>query len=175
MTNPFAPATPVATAEPAATSPFNVPAAAANPDPASTGNGVSAAPNLGVGDPFASPTGLGGDGSKITDYIGRLLIVKPTEIIESMTTNQGVAHNVVRADVAVLDDPENPGKIVDGMLIFQVALKREAAAILASPVPYLLGRLEKGKIGNGNTLYTFQAPSEPEQALARQFLQAKTL
>jgi|SRR5690606_3637068 hypothetical protein len=132
------------------------------------------AKNLGIGDPFAAPKGIG-DGEFITEFVGRLLLVKPTEIIEEMNTKQGKARNVVRADLAVLDDPDEPGKIVEGVLLFQQALKREAANVYYGPQPYLLGRLEKGKTGGGNTLYTFEAANEDEADLARQFIKVKTL
>lgn len=127
--------------------------------------------NLGVGDPFAAPAGVG-DGSRITEFVDRLLLVKPTEVIDEMNTAQGKARDVVRADIAVLDDPEEPGKIVEGVLLFQQALKREAKKIYEGPLPYLLGRLNKGKTGGGNTLYTFQEANEADVTLARQYIDA---
>ena len=130
--------------------------------------------NLGVGDPFAAPAGVG-DGERITSFVDRLLLVKPTEVIAEMNTSQGKARDVVRADIAVLDDPEEPGKIVEGVLLFQQALKREAKNIYEGPLPYLLGRLNKGKTGGGNTLYTFVEANESEIELARQFIKVKTL
>lgn len=128
--------------------------------------------SLGMGDPFAAPTGVG-DGSRITEFVGRLLLVKPTEVIEEMNTSQGKARDVVRADIAILDDADEPGKIVEGVLLFQQALKREAKAIYDGPLPYLLGRLDKGKTNGGNTLYTFQEANEADVTLARQFVEAR--
>lgn len=160
MTNPFAAATATAPAEeksaPVDTTKTEAPA------------------NLGIGDPFADPDGVG-DGSRITEFVGRLLLVKPTEVIEEMNTSQGKARDVVRADIAVLDDAEEPGRIVEGVLLFQQALKREAKKIYEGPLPYLIGRLDKGKTGGGNTLYTFQAATEEEKNIARQFLEVKAL
>lgn len=161
MTNPFAAATATAPAEEKAAAPVDTTKA-------------EAPVNLGIGDPFADPAGVG-DGSRITEFVGRLLLVKPTEVIEEMNTSQGKARDVVRADVAVLDDAEEPGRIVEGVLLFQQALKREAKKIYEGPLPYLIGRLDKGKTGGGNTLYTFQAASEEEKNIARQFLEVKTL
>lgn len=171
MTNPFA--------APAATAPAPAaPASTAVVDPVSTAPATPPAQistdkpkNLGMGDPFAAPKGIG-DGERITDFVGRLLLVKPTEFIEKMNTTQGPS-DAVRADLAVLDDPDEPGKIVIGVLLFQQALRREAKAILDGPLPYLLGRLHKGTTGNNNTLYTFQEANEAEIALARQFLAAR--
>lgn len=159
MTNPFAAST--ATAEAPAEAKVETTKPAAE-QPA----------NLGMGDPFAAPTGVG-DGSRITEFVGRLLLVKPTEVIAEMNTSQGKARDVVRADIAVLDDAEEPGRIVEGVLLFQQALKREAKAIYDGPLPYLLGRLDKGKTNGGNTLYTFQEANEADVTLARQFVEAR--
>lgn len=165
MTNPFAniaaPATAVKEEAPATES-------------AASAVEEKAAAALGMGDPFAAPAGVG-DGSRITEFVDRLLLVKPTEVIAEMNTSQGKARDVVRADIAVLDDPQEPGKIVEGVLLFQQALKREAKNIYEGPLPYLLGRLNKGKTGGGNTLYTFQEANEGEIELARQFIKVKTL
>lgn len=179
MTNPFAAATTAsAPAEaPAETPAYQAPeytAPASNTTPAADAPTEDAPKNLGIGDPFASPAGVG-DGSRITEFVGRLLLVKPTEIIDEMNTSQGKAREVVRADIAVLDDAEEPGRIVEGVLLFQQALKREAGNIYRGPLPYLLGRLDKGKTNGGNTLYTFQEADQAGIDLARQFLQVKTL
>lgn len=125
-----------------------------------------------MGDPFATPKGIG-DGERITDFIGNLLLIKPTEFISQMGTSQGPS-DAVRVDMAVLDDPEEIGKVVIGVLLFQQALRREAKAILDDPMKmYLIGRLHKGKTGNNNDLYTFTTPTEEEINLARQFVAAR--
>lgn len=166
MTNPFAAAATatVAPAAPAETAPAAPAAAPAAP-------AADAPKNLGMGDPFAAPQGIG-DGERITDFVDRLLLVKPTEYIKEMNTKQGKT-DAVRVDMAVLDDPAEPGKIVVGVLLFQQALRREAKAILDGPLPYLLGRLNCGKTGGGNTLYTFEEANEAEVNIARQFLAAR--
>lgn len=172
MTNPFATKAPAAPAdaadtEEAAPAPaakkatFKKPAAPKESD---------VPKNLGIGDPFAAPKGIG-DGERITDFVGNLLLVKPTEFISQMGTTQGPS-DAVRVDMAVLDDEEEPGKIIIGVLLFQQALRREAKAILEGDLPYLLGRLHKGKTGANNTLYTFQEANEDDITLARQWLSA---
>lgn len=178
MTNPFAPAAP-APAAPAAPvetpleDPWgSAPAAPAVPTPPPVTTAKPAAPkNLGLGDPFAAPKGIG-DGEKITDFVDRLLLVRPTEFISQMRTKQGPS-DAVRADLAVLDDPVDPGKIIIGVLLFQQALRREAKAILDGDLPYLLGRLQVGETGGGNTLYTFEEANDAEIGIARQFLAAR--
>lgn len=178
MTNPFAIAAPAAPAAPTATD-VQANASAlgaaqaviAEVDKAVTTAKPEAPKNLGIGDPFAAPKGIG-DGERITDFIDRLLLVKPTEFISQMGTTQGPS-DAVRVDMAVLDDPEEPGKVVIGVLLFQQALRREAKAILDGPLPFLLGRLNKGTTGNNNTLYTFVEANEDEVNTARQFLAAR--
>lgn len=172
VTNPFMTAPAPAVTPPAA--PVNVPPPvfqAPQPAPPSTVKAEEPPKDLGMGDPFAAPSGMSGE--FITAFVGNLLLVKPTEIIESIQTAKGTARNVVRADLAVLDDPNEPGRIVEGVLIFQTALKREAARIYNGPLPYLLGRLNKGKTGGGNDLYTFLEATKDDEHLARQFVAAR--
>lgn len=125
------------------------------------------------GDPFADPSGI--SDATITDFVGRLLLVKPTEVVAEMRTSQGLATDVVRVDMAVLDDPEEAGRRVDGILLFQTALKREAKNVYHGPNPYLLGRLSKGKTQTGNTIYTFDTASDEDKDMARQYLAVKAL
>ncbi len=76
-------------------------------------------------DPFKS----GSDGGAgITEYGGQLLLVTPTEYVESMSTSFGDT-DAVRVDFVVLDAPDGPEEIED-TLVFQRmligALKRQA-------------------------------------------------
>lgn len=168
MTNPFANAT--RTATPPATQPaFQAPAAKPEPKPAPATKVESA--GTGFGDPFGQPAGPS-SGEKITDMLGCLLLVKPTEYIEEMSTTSGDT-DAVRADIAILDNTEEPGRIAKGVLIFQQVLKRDLRTIMDSPHPYLLGRLDRGQAkGNKSAPYIFVKFTEEEEALAHQFLQA---
>lgn len=123
-------------------------------------------------DPFASPSGVSGE--YITSFVGNLLLVKPTEYVPEMNTSKGKV-DAVRVDLAILDDAEEPGRVVTGVLLFQSALKREAKAVLESPSPYLLGRLIKTVTGGGNDLYLFEEGEDEDKDLARKFLAAATL
>jgi hypothetical protein len=76
-------------------------------------------------DPFKS----GSDGGAgITEYDGQLLLVTPTEYVESMSTSFGDT-DAVRVDFAVLDAPDGVVEVED-TLVFQrmliSALKRQA-------------------------------------------------
>lgn len=181
MTNPFANAATARTATPAAapaTAPaqqptFQAPAVQTQkPAPAPAAKVESA--GTGFGDPFGQPAGPG-SGEKITDMLGSLLLVKPTEYIEEMSTSSGDT-DAVRADIAILDNTEEPGHIAEGVLIFQMALKRDLRKIMDSPQPYLLGRLDRGQAkvkGKPESApYIFVKFTEEEAALANQFLQA---
>lgn len=151
--------------------PFGKSAAAKEKPTIASPKGENPAPAA-ASDPFASPAGMSGE--YITNFVGSLLLVKPTEYISEMNTQQGKS-DAMRVDLAVLDDEDEPGRVVTGVLLFQSALKREAKAVLESPSPYLLGRLTKNKIGNGNTLYLFEEGTDEDKNLARQFLAAATL
>lgn len=152
------------------TNPFGKSAAAKEKPTIASPKGENAAPA--TSDPFASPSGVSGE--YITAFVGNLLLVKPTEYVPEMNTSKG-KNDAVRVDLAVLDDSEEPGRVVTGVLLFQSALKREAKAVLDSPSPYLLGRLVKTTTGGGNTLYLFEEGEDADKDLARQFLAAATL
>lgn len=181
MSNPFANAarskTPVAAGNVATAPAAAAPAAAApaandvfSAPPSTIPDKPAAAPAAG-GDPFGMPSGPGA-GGKITDYLGHLLIVTPVEIVKDMVTSIGTT-DVVRADVVVLDG-EEPGLALDGMLIFQIALRRDLERILRGNQPMLLGRLGQGAAKPGkNAPYIFLSPSEEDMTLARQYLAAK--
>ncbi len=173
MTNPFANAATARTATPAA-APAQQPAfqapAVQTQKPAPAAKPTESA-GTGFGDPFGQPAGPG-SGEKITDMLGSLLLVKPTEYIEEMSTTSGDT-DAVRADIAILDNTEEPGHIAEGVLIFQQALKRDLRKIMDSPQPYLLGRLDLGRAkGNKSAPYIFVKFTEEEAALAHQFIKA---
>lgn len=178
MTNPFQKSA-VATAAPAAPAPaaapvFVAPAPAAPaPTPAApvfvAPAAAAPAPAAATGDPFASPTGVSGE--RITSFVDKLLLVKPLEYIAKKDTKMGTT-DVMRVDLAVLDDAEDPGRVIRNILVFQTALKRETRDLLESrAAPFMLARLRFGKLENGNTLYTFEKATPQESLLASQFLE----
>lgn len=134
-----------------------------------------------AGDPFSTPPGI--SEYKITELLGGLLLVKPTEVIEEMDTEIGRAENVVRADVVCLEDTAlhedgeptgetlAAGSVVEDILVFQMALKRALLRVMDGPNPFLLGRLGLGNAKKGkNAPYIFERPSEDDANLARQYL-----
>lgn len=130
---------------------------------------MSAAPSLGFGggDPFSAPSGISGE--KITQFEGQLLMVRPTEVIPEMKTSRGVAKNVVRCNTVPLSGPR-AGEVIKDMLVFQTALKRELATVLANPTtPAILGRLGKSRDKNdGNDpAWIFMPYSEEDYAYAK--------
>lgn len=164
MTNPFATAVAATPAEtPAVPQPtFQAPPSA----PVTTEKAASPLAFGGNADPFADPTGVSGE--YISSFVGRLLVIRPTELIPSMETSKGTAVNVVRVNLAVLDDATEPGRVVEGVLLMQMALKREAKIALDNG-NLILGRLHKREEKGKNTLYTFQKATEEERALAEQW------
>lgn len=144
------------------------PAAAANSAAAPS---FSSAPGPDTGaDPFAAPAGPG-SGDKITDFEGYLLLVKPTEIIDEMETKLGKTE-AIRADVVVLDHEDGPIES-DGVLVFQIALKRDLKRTIEGPTPYLLGRLGKGEARAGKSApFIFNQPTDDDKNVARKYLAA---
>lgn len=124
-------------------------------------------------DPFADPSGASGD--KISDMLGRLIIAKPLEIIASIQTENGLAENVVRCNVVVLDDPVVPGKLAENVLVFQTALKRALADVYRDPAKALmLARVVRGTAkGNKSAPYLFEKATDEDRALASQFIAAR--
>lgn len=122
-------------------------------------------------DPFSSPPGVSGE--KITDFVGVLMLVKPTEYIESMDTSIGTT-DVVRADVALLDG-DRAGDQIEDMLVFQTALKRDLTRVLDGDPskPFVLARLGKGQAKKGKSApFIFNQPEDEDVAIARAFLAA---
>lgn len=76
-------------------------------------------------DPFKSGSDGGGG---IKDYVDQLLLVTPTEYIESMDTTFGDT-DAVRVDFVVLDGPDGPEEVEDSLVFQRVlisAMKRQA-------------------------------------------------
>ena len=125
-----------------------------------------------AGDPFSAPAGI--SDVKITEFLGELLLVKPTEVIEEMDTEIGTAKDVVRADFVVLTG-DAEGKQVEDALVFQVALKRALLKVLDGANPYLLGRLGLGNKKKGkNAPFIFEKPDDDDMDVARAWLAANT-
>ncbi len=78
-----------------------------------------------MSDPFKS--GASG-GAGITQYEGSLLLVTPTEYVESMKTSFGET-DAVRVDIVVLDGPDGPEEVEDTLVFQRIlvsALKAQA-------------------------------------------------
>jgi hypothetical protein len=134
-------------------------------DPFDTGVEVAAPPVK--GDPFSTPGGA--TEHRISDFVGELLLVKPTEDIEEMLTEIGTT-DAVRADITPLTGP-NAGELCEDMLVFQMALKRSLRKVMNGDKPYLLGRLTMGSKKPGKSApYIFAEATPEEVAIARAHL-----
>lgn len=134
-------------------------------------------------DPFKS--GSSG-GAGITQYENNLLLVTPTEYVESINTSYGDT-DAVRVDFVVLDAPDGPEEVED-TLIFQRmligALKRQAAFNEKYPegdpntgYPKMtLGVLrpdtERQKKGQ-DAPWVLMEPTDEQKAAARDYLEGK--
>ncbi|UYL88154.1 hypothetical protein SEA_EVAA_43 [Gordonia phage Evaa] len=120
-----------------------------------------------AGDPFSLPPSP--SDYRIQDFVGELLLVKPTEYIEEMHTENGTT-DVVRVDMVPLSG-EVEGQLCEDILVFQMALKRALLKVMDGPNPFLLGRLEMGKKKPGkNAPYIFSQPEADDVAKARAYL-----
>lgn len=133
-------------------------------------------------DPFKS--GASG-GAGITAYEDQLLLVTPTEYVESMTTSFGDT-DAVRVDFVVLDGPNGPEQ-VDDVLVFQrilvSAMKRAAKYNESNDVDpatgypkMLLGVLrpnEEKQKKNQDAPWDLMAPDDDQKVLAREYLADK--
>jgi hypothetical protein len=130
-------------------------------------------------DPFKS--GSSG-GAGITEYDGQLLLVTPTEYVESMKTSYGDT-DAVRVDMVVLDAPDGPEEVED-TLVFQRmligALKRQAKFNEAHGVDpqtghpkmtlgVLIADKEQQKKGQ-DAPWVLKEPNEAQAQVAREYL-----
>ena len=99
-------------------------------------------------DPFVDPASS--TGIKWEDLNGRLLAIKPHEVVENMQTAFGTA-NAVRADVFVLDGPGAPEEYLD-TLIFPKVLAGQVRSNAGT------GQLNLGRLGKGNAKPGQSAP-----------------
>lgn len=124
-----------------------------------------------AGDPFSLPSG-GGSEVKITEFVGELMLVKPTEFLPGFATSFGET-DTIRADVTFLTG-ERQGETEEEMLIFQRPLVRALKKVHEGANPYLLGRLGKGTARQGQSApYIFEVPEQEDITLAQQYLAAQ--
>lgn len=130
-------------------------------------------------DPFKS--GASG-GTGITEYEGQLLLVTPTEYIESMKTSFGDT-DAVRVDFVVLDAPDGPEEVEDTLVFQRIlisAMKRGATFNEKNGVDpqtgypkMILGVLmpnkDKQKKGQ-DAPWDLLEPNDEQKALAREYL-----
>lgn len=133
-------------------------------------------------DPFKS--GASG-GAGITAYDGQLLLVTPTEYVESISTSFGDT-DAVRVDFVVLDGPDGPEEVEDTLVFQRIlisAMKRQAAFNERNGVDpqtgypkMILGVLapntEKQKKGQ-DAPWDLLDPTDDQKTLARDYLAGK--
>lgn len=133
-------------------------------------------------DPFKS--GASG-GAGITEYEDHLLLVTPTEYVESISTSYGDT-DAVRVDFVVLDAPDGPEEVEDTLVFQRIlisAMKRAAnfneknSVDPATGYPKMvLGVLapnkDKQKKGQ-DAPWDLLEPSEEQKVLARKYLEGK--
>jgi hypothetical protein len=121
-------------------------------------------------DPFAAPSSSGGGDYKFQEFLGELLLVRPTEIDQMVTTaSKGELQDYVRVDVYRL---ENPVELEDGttgpefvedMLVFQTVLFKRFKKVLQGPNSWAIGRLSRGVEKNGHSAPYLFGDATPEE------------
>jgi hypothetical protein len=120
-----------------------------------------------MSDAFDSPS----SGARITDFEGKLLLVKPTSKEEGISTTFGPADAIV-ADVVVLDGGNDWEQYSD-VYVFQKALQGQLKAKVGSG-RYVLGRLGKGTAKPGQSPpWLLEDPTEEDKEAARTYLKSE--
>ena len=122
------------------------------------------------GDPFSTASTGSTSDVRIGDLVGELLLIRPTEYIESMvTTASNEPTDAIRADVVVLN-ADGTSALHEDLLVFPVLLKRDLKRALDNDEPFL-GRLSMGEKKPGKSApYIFVTnPQEEEKELARAY------
>lgn len=130
-------------------------------------NGDAEPTPAGPRDPFALPSN-GSSDYKFTDFLGELLLIRPTGE-DVMQTKISAETEVVRADVIRLD---NENEQVEDLLVFQSALIRNLRKVLRGPNEWVLGRLSMGEAKNGKSApYILDKPSAEEITKAQNVME----
>lgn len=124
-----------------------------------------------MSNPFDKPS----DGTKISDQVGRLLILTPTELREKFSSAHGET-DVVVADMVVVDE-SNPTESQEfrGCLVFQKVLCAQLRPNIGTGRP-VLGRLEirKAVAGSGKKdAYVLKEASADEVKTALVYWETK--
>lgn len=121
-----------------------------------------------MSDPFAS---AGAAGTKITDYEGQLLLLRPTEYITGMKTEYSDDKDAVVAEVTVLDGPGAPEDLGE-VYVFQGGLIGQLKNKIGKTPDLVLGRLGKGeaKKKGFSAPWKFLTPNEDDKQVARDYL-----
>jgi len=110
-------------------------------------------------------------GLKWDELNGRLLLVKPTEVVDEITTSYG-ATSAIRADIVVLDGPGAPEEITD-TLIFPRVLQSQVRKNAGT------GRMNLGRLGQGvkkpgqSAPWQMADPTDDDKVAARSYLDGK--
>src|SRR5690606_5886098 len=94
-----------------------------------------------MSDPFAS---AGAAGTKITDFEGQLLLLRPTEYITGMKTEYSDDKDAVVAEVTVLDGPGDQEDIGE-VYIFQGGIIGQLKKKIGKKAELVVGSLSKGE------------------------------
>ena len=187
MTNPFGggPKKAAAPAKKAAPAKAQPKAAAAEPAEEDTEADAPATTLTKAGprkDPFALGKSSGGgddDDVNFKDLLGELLLVRPTEADEMVTTaSKGELQKYVICDIYRLEHPDETGTptFLEDVYVFQTVCEKKFRKVLNGPNNWALGRLIRGVAwGSKSAPYLFDAPEPAEVDAAFEWATAQGL
>ncbi len=117
-------------------------------------------------DQFNDP-GVGGDNFPYADHLGALLLFDVTEHVANVSTKHG-DKDAVSTGIAVLDGPHQ-GDTYSDVLVFPRVLIGQLKGSVGGKV---LGRLGQRPTDKGNPAWELTTATEPDKAVARQYLAA---
>jgi hypothetical protein len=106
------------------------------------------------------------------NYVGRLMLLTPTEKVTGISTTVGTK-DAIRADIVVLDGPNSPEQFRDA-LVFPLVLQGQLRTNVAT------GRTVLGRLGQGdkkpgqNAPWKLADPTEADKSIARAHLGRST-
>ena len=125
-------------------------------------------------DPYAASTPSGVSEHSMANFVGELMLVEPVEYIESMTTSASKEPtDAFRINMVPLTG-ELAGELLEDLMVFQIALKRELKKTFSGANRWLLARLERGTAKPGQSApYLFIPPDAEDTALYEKFKASK--
>jgi hypothetical protein len=108
------------------------------------------------------------DTFKPVDHNGRLLLIKPKQLLAKVSTKDYGDKEAIEADIHILDGPEAGTVLRDGRVFGLVMLGQLKSNVGTGR--FNLGRLGQGEATKGNPPWKLFDPTDADKELARRYL-----